>query len=339
MNDLAPFISNSKLATIRRLTVGITNWPDFEREFLLGTGKSPNTTRSYLTACRQYYDFCNGIHPANVDIATAERIESYYDSVIASGCDIDTAAIRIRALRFLYKRITEKLPFVENPFLIMPETLESKLNRTKKDESEKDALTPGEYRAMLAMLQRDPSVKGLQNYALFRFGVVSGFRAHELSKLTWAGISDVDNVYHITISGKGSKIATILIEDREAVAACQRAFRARFNRIPKPEEYVFHGLQTGRIGKARGMTPSGIGVRVKDIATAARTAGAMRQNLVFTPHTMRHSCATLLLGWGVDIKSVKDHLRHSDIATTMIYLHTQADKTQAWAELSGEVVA
>ncbi len=44
-----------------------------------------------------------------------------------------------------------------------------------------------------------------------------------------------------------------------------------------------------------------------------------------TPHTFRHCCATHLLKNGCGISHVKDHLGHTDIKSTTIYLHLVTD--------------
>jgi len=331
MNDLQVFQDDIAKRFLQNLAddFAIQTWDDFKRRFLLGDGLSPNTYSAYLTSCKQFYEFRGGIHP--MQDASPEWIEQFYDSLPA---DLNTRSQRMAGLKYMYRKCEERYPDTmgfQNPFNIMSEKLKDKIKRTKRDESERDALTENEYNALLHMLEADPSLKGIQNYAILRFGVTSGMRAAELVSLRWENISELDGTFKATFIGKGSKKRTIQLE-AEAVDAVRSAFRARYGRTPKPDELVFHGLPTGR-GDNVGMSKPCLHTRIKHIAHCGVVDGVLRANLHMSAHTMRHSCATMMLAAGVDIRTVQKHLGHSSIETTARYLHNDADLTDTFSNM------
>jgi len=324
MNELQRYFPNNQLQTLMDDLISINTWDDFARKFLLGEGNSPNTTATYLAGCKQFYDFTDGLHP--MQAGTPEWIESFYDSLLAR-VDLNTAVLRIRALKFMYKKICERFPFYTSPFHIMSESLKRKLKRTKQDDSERDSLTDQEYKDLLKYLRRDKSLKGLQDYAIIRFGVTSGMRAAELVALEWSNIEKTEAGYNATFTGKGNKVRTIQLEV-EAVQVIRRAHKAKYGSMPTFSGPVFHSLTTDRMGK------SGVHVRVKAIAEAGKAAGILRQNLLVSTHVLRHTCATRLLDSGIDIYTVSRHLGHSNVSTTDRYLHNRADLTAAFERMS-----
>ena len=54
----------------------------------------------------------------------------------------------------------------------------------------------------------------------------------------------------------------------------------------------------------------------------------------FTPHQLRHSCATNLVKAGVPIHIVKQVMNHRDIQTTMGYVKVASSDLSDWLEQS-----
>ena len=110
------------------------------------------------------------------------------------------------------------------------------------------------------------------------------------------------------VQGKGAK-------DRYTVLSQHVLLELRaYWLIFRPIEYLFCAQ-----GKEKGLCVRSIQNLVRDALIAL---GLKNKN--YSVHTLRHSFATHLLEDGTDLPTIKELLGHSNIATTMQYLHLTA---------------
>ncbi|HEY2658622.1 MAG TPA: tyrosine recombinase XerC [Caulobacteraceae bacterium] len=134
-----------------------------------------------------------------------------------------------------------------------------------------------------------------------------GLRISEALSLTGG---DVPLAESVLITGKGGKtrLVPVLPVVREAMAAYVAALPA----APSPGEPVFRAVRGG--------------------AYSPRHAQALMQKLrgrlglpdSATPHALRHSFATHLLGAGADLRAIQELLGHASLSTTQRYTDVDA---------------
>jgi integrase/recombinase XerD len=155
------------------------------------------------------------------------------------------------------------------------------------------------------------SCKSPKQKALVELFYSSGLRLEELRLLKLTDIDSKNNRIFVR-NGKGRKDRVTLLSKR-VVETLRKYYRAC---EIKPVVYLFEG-QTPE----KPMWPGSIQHSVR---LAYKYAGLSHKG--HKVHALRHSFATHLLDAGVDIHTIKELLGHSDIKTTMVYLHLQTSK-------------
>lgn len=119
--------------------------------------------------------------------------------------------------------------------------------------------------------------------------------------------------------GKGRKDRTVPI-GRKAVRAIQAylpARRAWLEEARRPsEEALFITARGRRLGPRT----------VRRLLASRETATGVRP---VSPHALRHSFATHLLGEGADLKAIQEMLGHASLRTTQRYAHVDIDHLMA----------
>jgi len=120
---------------------------------------------------------------------------------------------------------------------------------------------------------------------------------------------DVPLATTLTVTGKGGKQRVVPILPLVAEAVADYAARCPW---PLPaREPLFRGAKGAPLGQ--GMVQKAV-ARARELLGLPSTA---------TPHALRHSFATHLLGAGADLRSLQELLGHASLGSTQIY--TQVD--------------
>jgi site-specific recombinase XerD len=131
----------------------------------------------------------------------------------------------------------------------------------------------------------------------------AGLRAQEASRLKLSDIDSGRMMIHIRQSKYNKDryvpLSPLILEGlRKYYHACQ------------PKDFLFNSTGPGIPLSVKGM---------QWVLSQARRKCKLQKGV--TLHTLRHSYATHLLEYGMDIVSIKELLGHERIETTMVYLH------------------
>ncbi len=294
-------------------------------EYMYTRRYAKRTIQTYLVWIRRFILFHNKKHPNLMGDEHVEAFLSYL--VLERHVAANTQALALNALSFLYKEIIKKplsthLHFVKS---IQPRKLPV-------------VLTPEEISRLLESTSANYFVLAALLYG-------SGLRLMEAVRLR---VHDIDFDYNcIRIwNGKGGKHRTVTmapeikshLNNQKSVAAhfleldlrdpdydgvwLPHALRRKYKLANKQLgwHYLFPSRKTS-IDPESGMKrrhhidESGLQRAIRSASQKARIEKHV------TPHTLRHSFATHLLGAGADIRTVQEQLGHSEISTTQIYTH------------------
>lgn len=146
----------------------------------------------------------------------------------------------------------------------------------------------------------------LRKIALVELLFGTGLRIYELCALTTDTIDLQAGI--IRVYGKGSKERIIQICQPPILESLRDYRESLPKQSIKPEPFFLNCY-----GKK--LEPQSVRSIVKKLT---KEAGITKR---VTPHTFRHTFATLLLEEGVDIKYIQTILGHSSLSTTQIYTH------------------
>ena len=259
--------------------------------------RSPHTVRAYVATAHRLIDFLAGhlgqaVSEATLTGLTVADLRAYLTVRRGEGLGNASAARELSAVRgFLAFAAggTANLPRVKGP---------------KKPRSVPRPVSPDDAVGLAEEVEENGSEPwiGARDRAVLLLLYGCGLRVAEALSLTGR---DLPLGEVLTVTGKRSKtrVVPLLGPVREAVDEYLRLCPYAVAR----DEALFRGarggaLDTGIVRRAVRQARAGLGL-------GERT----------TPHALRHSFATHLLGRGADLRSLQELLGHASLSTTQVY--------------------
>lgn len=204
----------------------------------------------------------------------------------------------LSSLRSFYSYLEKNHKINTNPFKLV--------NNIKTEKRLPNYFKYDEFEQMLSVI--DDSDLGIRNRLIVELLLSTGLRVSELSNIK---MDDIDShSREIRVLGKGNKERIVFFGNMSSKCLDNYLNNSRKNLLKeKTSDYLFINNNGGKL------TERGIRLIIDNIVKKSCIKSKV------SPHTFRHTFATIMLNEGCDIRSVQEFLGHSSLSTTGIYTH------------------
>ncbi len=283
------------------------SWLEVER------GRSPRTLAAYRRDLAAYRAVVEARHDRGIEAATAADVAAH----LAGLRRTHTAASVARAhssIRGFHRFLVEEGWRADDPTVDLPSISVTDLLPKALSEEETERL-------LGAVVGTGPLV--LRDRALLEVLYGTGARVSEVVGLNLGDVAEAvesPDLPLVRVVGKGDKERVVPLGrlSRDALADWlsgqgRRLLEPKTWRRRSDAEAVFLNARGGRLS------------RVGAFGVVKKYAARVGLEAKVSPHVLRHSCATHMLGRGADVRVVQELLGHASIATTQRYTKVSAE--------------
>ncbi|CAM4371050.1 tyrosine recombinase XerC [Corallococcus exiguus] len=271
-------------------------------------GASPHTVRNYLIDLVDYERYLVERMKLSLLAGTHAAIRGYLGTLAVDHAP-SSRARRLASIKSFYKYLVRQKLLSASP---------AKLVKSPKLPKSLPKVLPVEEVFAILDMPDVKTVLGLRDKAILEMLYGGGLRISELCGLDLLGVERSSRI--VRVMGKGSKERLVplnakAIRSLEAYLARRGELLAEVREGQDPDA-LFLNFKGGRL-TARSIARH-LDAYVLKLALARKVS----------PHAMRHSFATHLLGGGADIRSIQELLGHASLSTTQKYTHVTFEQLQ-----------
>jgi integrase/recombinase XerD len=283
-------------------------------------GLSPLTAEAYESDLLQLAEFLE-LKKGNLLTARRSDLLAFLEQLTTNLVESRSRARKLSAIRHFYKFLLLDRRLKHDPTLNIESPRQWKILPKSLALSDIDEMLAREKSR-----PQDPAL-AVRNRALLEVLYATGMRVSEIVGLR---LEDVNlQSSSAIVRGKGDKerIVPFGVSARDALESYLRDARPLLCRPASPTRTSPPATAGGSALLRRSplvfLDRSGTGLTRERVWRIVRESKADRKA---SPHMLRHSCATHMVGNGADLRTVQTILGRADIATTQVYTHVALDR-------------
>ena len=269
---------------------------DFSSYLSLDRSLSDNTLSAYLSDLNKLQNF---LFPESFLELDRLKATAFFEALSDLGLSVKSIARIISGVKTFYRFLVEEEKISKNPL--------ARISNPKLPKHLPSVLTHDEVMRMMDCIDLS-KISGERDKTILMLLYGSGLRVSELVSL------EVNNLFLeegiIKVLGQGNKERLVPIGNKTIKQV--ELYLLYYRRHVANEK---SGAQL--ILNQQGKSLSRVSI-FKTIKKLAEQAGIKK---TISPHTLRHTFATVLIEAGADLRAVQQMLGHQSITTTEIYTH------------------
>ena len=295
-------------ATLSRDGEEFLSWLEVER------GRSPRTLSAYRRDLAAYQE---GLAGRSIGQATSADVAAHLEQLRLTH-NTSSVARALSSVRGFHRFLVEEGLRSDDPTLDLPSVSVRDMLPKALSEEETELL-------LGAVVGTGPTV--LRDRAVLEVLYGTGARVSELVGLNLgdviAAVEGTD-LPLLRVLGKGNKERVVPIGSL-ARAALADWLSGEGRPVLEPKKWRSRSDAEAVFLNVRGGRLSRVGV----FGVVKKYAGRVGLADKVSPHVLRHSCATHMLGRGADVRVVQELLGHASLATTQVYTHVSKERLGA----------
>lgn len=289
---------------------------------------SQGTIKIYRNRLKLYLNWCQEqeIYPA---LATEENIKEYRKHLINENKSVATILLSLTVIKLFYKACQEEKLVSKNP------ALKVKAPREKRETGATikylsleqlqlliNSVSGNEKDKKISKSENLTKIQILRDKILLSCMALQGCRTIEMHQLNFGSIEYLQKQYYLKIEGKNNIRNILLRPDLANQILEYKTLRIKLGEPINKNSPVFLSLSNRSYGKR--LSREGIADIIENYLKKCGLRCSEENSFFtqsFSPHSLRHTAATLSLQSGASLREIQEFLGHSDPKTTAIYTH------------------